>query len=444
MRKRDGRWDRAVLGGLAIAGLVAAVTLHLAGAAPAYATVPALAAVGTLLGGIVAWPRSHEWIGAATTGTGVLLLVAAFATPASAGLAGGYWLLAASTLLTVLLTATFRWAPPRQVVTGAVCAGSAISLWTLCLVPEASFFEYLGITAFWSLPVFAASIAGGYPRAMQSGRRRAVLAARRAQQLELAHDLHDFVAHDVSGIVVQAQAARFVAEHDPEAAVAALERIERAGLGALASIDRTVRILRAPDGDEPESAGAREAPPGIDQLPDTVRRFGDTGRTRARLDIAPGVTGALSREAASTAYRVVVEALTNIRRHAPDAALATVAVGPAEEADGPAVAIRVTNDAPRRPDASPLGRRDRGQGLIHLTERVEALGGSLDAGPYEDGWRLTVTLPATSLPTNPLPVTSLPTNPLSTDPLPTSPLPATSLPANPLAAPASPLPGLTP
>ncbi|MFH9419371.1 sensor histidine kinase [Streptomyces sp. NPDC017529] len=421
MRGRDGRWDRAVLGGLAVAGLVAAVTLHLAAAAPAYATVPALAAVGILLGGIVSWPRSRGWIGAATTGAGILQLVAAFATPASDDLAGGYWLLVASGLLTVLLVATFRWAPPRQVVAGTVCAGSAVSLWTLCLIPEASFFEHLGIAAFWSLPVLGASIAGGYPRAMQSGKRRAVLAARRAQQLELAHDLHDFVAHDVSGIVVQAQAARFVAEHDPGAAVAALERIERAGLGALASIDRTVRMLRASDGDEPEPALAREAPPGFDQLPDTVRRFGDTGRTRARLDIAPGVAGALSREAAATAYRVVVEALTNIRRHAPDAALATVTVGPAGEADGPAVAIHVTNDTPPRPGASPLGRRDRGQGLIHLTERVQALGGSLDAGPYENGWRLTVILPA---------------NPVAANPLPANPLPTS--------ASASPLPGLTP
>ena len=56
---------------------------------------------------------------------------------------------------------------------------------------------------------------------------------RLAQRLQVARDLHDFVAHDISGIVTQAQAARFVAAGRPEAAGVALARIEAAGLAAL-------------------------------------------------------------------------------------------------------------------------------------------------------------------------------------------------------------------
>ncbi|MFH8403912.1 sensor histidine kinase [Streptomyces sp. NPDC018019] len=387
-----------------------ALALYRTIAVSPYATLPALAAGAVALGGLGCRTRARAWIGAATAGAGILLLAGAFVRPDLVDRTGAYWLLAASGMLTLLLTATFRWATPRQTVAGAVCAGAAISLWNLSLIPEAPFFERLGIAAFWSLPVFGATVVGGYPRAMEARRRRAVLAARRAQQLELAHDLHDFVAHDVSGIVVQAQAARFVAEHDPGAAVAALERIERAGLGALAAIDRTVRMLRTADDDGAEAAGGvGEVPHGLDELPGVVQRFGDTGRTRARLGVAPGVAGALSREAAATAYRVVVEALTNVRRHAPDAVLATVTVESAGTPDRPAVEVRVTNDSPRRTDGAPLGRRDRGgQGLRHLAERVRALGGSLDAGPHDGGWRLTAFLPADSFTTSASP-TSGPT-----------------------------------
>ncbi|MFE1207772.1 histidine kinase [Streptomyces albidoflavus] len=89
--------------------------------------------------------------------------------------------------------------------------------------------------------------------------------ARSAQRLQLSRDLHDFVAHDVSGIVVQAQAARFVATTDPSQAVLALERIEKAGLNALASMDQTVQMLHGP-----EAAPATDPLPGVSQLPSLI------------------------------------------------------------------------------------------------------------------------------------------------------------------------------
>lgn len=210
--------------------------------------------------------------------------------------------------------------------------------------------------------------------------------ARGAQRLQLSRDLHDFVAHDISGIVVQAQAARFVAATDPSGAVLALERIEKAGLSALAAMDRTLQMLHGPQ------APVTEPLPGVSQLPFLIENFTSAGATEADLDLPPPVTGALSREAGAAAYRIVVEALTNIRRHAPDAARATVVLTPTATT----VEIRVTNDRGARP--APARRRVSrgGLGIPALTEHARDLGGTLSAGPHgEGGWQLVAVLPAT-------------------------------------------------
>jgi signal transduction histidine kinase len=101
----------------------------------------------------------------------------------------------------------------------------------------------------------AAVGAGVHLRSVDALRIRAVGDARRAQRLDLARDLHDFVAHDVSGIVAQAQAAQLVTSHDPGAALTALQRIEQAGLNALASMDNTVHMLH--DADDAQNVTTR-------------------------------------------------------------------------------------------------------------------------------------------------------------------------------------------
>ncbi|MFE5486594.1 sensor histidine kinase [Streptomyces sp. NPDC056527] len=295
------------------------------------------------------------------------------------------WLLGAACLLVVLQAAAYRWAPRREALTGGGLAAVATALWTVPLVPSASFFEHVGMSAFWCVPSLGAAVVGGYPRSTDRRRTRAVHEARHAQQLLLAHDLHDFVAHDISGIVAQAQAARFVADQDPAAALPALERIERAGLAALASIDRTVSLLRA-------STDADRAPlPGLGELADLVRRFGDEGRTGSHLDIGDGVERALSREAAATLHRVATEALTNVRRHAPGATRVDVELTLVDAE----VTMTVTNDG-ARPGHHPRTREHGGSGLPALAERLRASGGTLHAATAHDGtWRLTATLDRT-------------------------------------------------
>ncbi|MFG3406922.1 sensor histidine kinase [Streptomyces sp. NPDC048142] len=354
----------------------------------ALGALPSLAAAGTLVWA-VARPRAavRQRLGRLarpTTVCAALSLITSFALPDS-GLGSG-WKLAEAAFLLVLLAVITRWSPPRELGPALPLAALAVTLWPLPLVAGESFLESVGIATFWLLPVAAAVAAGAYPRRQEARRRSAVAEARSAQRLQLSRDLHDFVAHDISGIVVQAQAARFVAATDLSQAMLALERIEKAGLSALAAMDRTVEMLRGPE------AAATEPLPDVSQLEALIENFTSAGATEACLDLPPVVTEMLSREAGTAAYRIVVEALTNVRRHAPDASRATVAFVPTATT----VELRVTNDSGAR--TGPARRRASrgGLGLPALTEHAQALGGTLSAGPYGDGgWRLTAVLPAT-------------------------------------------------
>jgi signal transduction histidine kinase len=249
----------------------------------------------------------------------------------------------------------------------------------------------LGASTMWTEYVFflgcgtvaaLAAAAVGVVRRLAVQRRTRVLAdMRRRERLALAGDLHDLVAHDVTGIVLDAQATR--AEGDPAQAPEALERIERAGLEALAAMDRTVGMLR---GGEPP--GARTY--GVADVPELVDRFAATARIPVHLDLDADLADRVPREAADAVYRLVAEALTNVRRHAQHATEATVALTAADST----LTIRIANSGPR----SSAGRLPRlgghgGTGLIALTARFEALGGELHAGPTSAGWLVEATLP---------------------------------------------------
>ncbi|MFI1829602.1 histidine kinase [Streptomyces sp. NPDC020412] len=331
--------------------------------------------------------------------------VAVGATAGGVGTAGetrGYWSLAEAGVLLLLIVAVVRWSPARERRYAVALAGLAVVVWPAALI-EGTFLERVGAAAFWLLPVAGAVATGTYPRLAARRRADEVARARRAQRLQLSRDLHDFVAHDVSGIVVQAQAALFVAASDPAQAVPALERIERAGLSALAAMDRTVALLGdasdASDASD-ESDAASRALPGLDALPALVAEFGATGGLDARLEVPPAVADALPRETGAVAYRVVVEALTNVRRHAPGARRVAVRV----VRTAAAVEVSVVNGpgaGGRRPLSSRRARGSGGLGIPALTEHAAAAGGALAAGPTADGgWRLAVTFPD-AFPTHP-------------------------------------------
>ncbi|MFE7188318.1 sensor histidine kinase [Kitasatospora sp. NPDC057541] len=285
-------------------------------------------------------------------------------------------------LLLLLVVVALRAEGGRRGAVAVWTVGGAVALWPSRFQAIEGPQDALTLFGFGSAFALPAVLVGLYLRGLDEARRRSVSAARRSQRLELAHDLHDFVAHDVSGMVAQAQAGMVLAASDPVRAAALFERIEQAGLQALASLDRTVQLLRSEDADGPE----RGPQPGLAELTQLTQRFADSGGVAVRLD-APAEEPGVPREVAATAYRVVVEALTNVRRHAPAARVVEVRV----RREGRRLSVRVRDDGGAA--AQPSGPRRGGSGLAGLAARVEALGGTLAAGREGGGWQVAVTMP---------------------------------------------------
>jgi len=201
---------------------------------------------------------------------------------------------------------------------------------------------------------------------------------RRDERLELARELHDVVAHHITGMLIQAQAAQLLARKNPGQMADSLTGIEAAGAEALRAMRRVVGLLRDTEDAPPASAGP-------EQLGVLVERFNRQGPpVRLRM---PDESAAWPPEVTSTVYRIVREALTNVARHAPHAHDVTVSVG--QNPSG--VTVEVLDDAP--PGPARASHRS-GYGLIGMRERVETLGGTLHTGPRPDaGWSVQATLP---------------------------------------------------
>jgi signal transduction histidine kinase len=293
---------------------------------------------------------------------------------------GGSWGLAESAGLIGVVFVVTRWGAPRLAPWAAVAAGLAVAA-----LPLRAGTENL-LVIFGLLQVLAAAGAAGvglYLRVMAAGRERAIALVRAEQRTEFARDLHDFIAHHVTGIVVQAQGARFIAEQDPQRVIIALEQIERAGAETMTSMRRMVGILRNPDA-APDAPLAPLA--GVTELAPLLTGFNGMASAPARLHV-DGDLGGLPMEVSTSAYRVVMEGLTNTRQHAPDARSVDVAVRRTPDW----LLVRVADDG-ASPRTAPA--RGHGFGLIGLTERVRALGGTITAGPgVAGGWVLDAAFP---------------------------------------------------
>jgi signal transduction histidine kinase len=295
---------------------------------------------------------------------------------------GGSWGLAESTALLGVLYVLARRAQAGWAVAGIFAVGPAVSLIPLRSGHTA---EYVIVGLIQALAGAGAIGIGISLRIQESGRLRALDAVRAEQRAEFARDLHDFIAHHVTGIVVQAQGARFIAEQDPRRVLLALEQIEQAGAETMASMRRMVGVLRDPQS-RPDAPLAPVA--GVTELAPLVEQFTAAGGPLARLHVDGPVDG-LPVEVASSAYRVVMEALTNIRQHALGARVADVWVRRTPEW----LLVRVANDGSARP---PGPRERTGYGLVGLTERVRAAGGRLTSGPgIEGGWVVDAAFPLT-------------------------------------------------
>lgn len=205
---------------------------------------------------------------------------------------------------------------------------------------------------------------------------RAAVAEERAR---IAREMHDVVAHSISVMVVQAEAAEAMIDSDPARARRPLAAVQQTGRDALTELRRMLGVLR-----ERAEEGAALAPqPGLAGLDDLARQVRDAG-----LPVTVRVEGAprpLPPGIDLSAYRIVQEGLTNALKHAgPATAEVLVRYGERE------LELSVSDDGRGHDPAANGG----GHGLLGMRERVALYGGELAAGPRpQGGFALTARLP---------------------------------------------------
>lgn len=303
--------------------------------------------------------------------------------------------LAATVSGMLLLAFTARHAPKRQIL-WAGAALTVAALFALCAMPDGQTTRELRYPlVMGGLLLILSMGAGMYFRSRDEERstatRAAVSHAQQVERMALARELHDVVAHHVTGIVVQAQAAQMVAEESPRAAKQALEQIDSSGTEALTAMRRLVASMR-----DAQPAGASE-----DTESATTNLEADLKSIVARASRARPEEGSAARielnlqldreippEVARSAMRVVQESLTNAKKYAVDATRIEILVSANDEN----LRTRITDDGMAR-HVQPAGGSG-GYGLVGMRERVELLGGSFNAKPGDHvGWRVEAWLP---------------------------------------------------
>jgi signal transduction histidine kinase len=207
-------------------------------------------------------------------------------------------------------------------------------------------------------------------------------AERRAEQerMRIARDLHDVVAHTLTTINVQAATAAELLDRNPGHARTALETIEGASRDAIDELRTILGILR----DDDERDAPRAPVPGVDTVAELVRRTREGG-----LDVRLEVTGERPERVPDpvslAAFRIVQESLTNASRHAAGASVrVSLAFEPA------CLAVAVENGAGESTGANgAIG----GVGIVGMTERAAAVGGTLHAAALPGGFRVAAELP---------------------------------------------------
>ncbi|MFF4257526.1 sensor histidine kinase [Streptomyces sp. NPDC001663] len=201
------------------------------------------------------------------------------------------------------------------------------------------------------------------------------------ERTTIARELHDVVAHHMSVVAIQAEAAPYRVENPPPELEKAFATIRENAVAALAELRRVLGVVRAEDYEAPDAPQPTLAD--LDGLLANVREAG--------LNVDKTVTGAireLPQGVELSAYRMVQEALSNTLRHAPGAS-ARVEIGYVLGGLG----LRIVNDPPPNPSLlkpSP----GAGHGITGMRERVSMLNGEMTAGRTDEGgYEVTVFLP---------------------------------------------------
>jgi signal transduction histidine kinase len=302
----------------------------------------------------------------------------------SAGHAATVWL----PLIVAFFTAVQ--ARRRVAAVGSLVIGYLASVWPPWLIGSAGHasaaFALGLLSGLLALLSTAELIRGARQRrlAQQQIRQQELLRRAGEDRMRMARDLHDVVAHNISVINVQANTALHLMDRQPERAREALSTINDVSRQALSELRSVLGVLRGAD----ESGhGAPRAPsPGMDRLDELAMAMGAAG-LNVRIE-REGTRLALPAGGDVAAYRIVQEALTNSARHS-GGSQATVRI----TYDADEVEISVDDDG--NPAGEPGQAGGTGNGIAGMTERAQASGGWLRAGPRPGGgFRVQARLPA--------------------------------------------------
>jgi signal transduction histidine kinase len=249
----------------------------------------------------------------------------------------------------------------------------------------------LGLVAFYVLAVFARRVQEAHEQTasllaeLEQTRRLGEEAAALRERSRIAREIHDVLAHSLSGLMLQLEGARMLAARpSPNGQLpAALERAHHLARAGMEEARRAISALRD------------DELPGADRLEQLTAEFGADSGIEATLE-ATGPPRELDSQGSLTLYRVAQEALTNARKHAQPA---RVELRLAYEPDGTRLVIE--DHRARDPVGGGAGGRANapaderaGYGLTGMRERAELIGGRLEATRTVDGFRVELWIPA--------------------------------------------------
>jgi signal transduction histidine kinase len=192
------------------------------------------------------------------------------------------------------------------------------------------------------------------------------------ERARIARELHDVVAHGLSVIAVQADAAEAALEREPERAVAPMRAIRSSARNALVDMRQLLHVLRTEHDEDARDPAHRLSD--LDELVAGMRHSGLP--VEADIRVSGGVPAGLE----LAAFRIAQEGLTNARKHA-----GAVPTRLLVHADDREVRVEVRNGPPAGDAPTPDLALSTGHGLLGVRERVLAAGGAVDAGPTPDG-----------------------------------------------------------
>ncbi len=239
-------------------------------------------------------------------------------------------------------------------------------------------------------PLSAPLLIGLQVRSLQMLNRQAAQRAaqesdrvRSEERTNIARELHDLVAHHVASIVLRVGVARNVLPLDDPRVREVLDDVHSTASGALADLRKLVAVLRDPViPRQPSFVDPEGLPVALAAAAERSRQIG----LQVDADIDPGVIRLDSRTALAV-LRLAQEGLANVAKHAGTDAQVRLAV----RVDAEGVDFELVDSGS---DDAPVATGEGGHGLMGLRERVEVLGGTIEAGRAEQGWRLVARMPA--------------------------------------------------